>query len=55
MLISISTQEQDIIEILQSCLPYQDDSTNKIRLEVANQKLNDVREQLEMVVKKLQD
>lgn len=51
----ISTQEQDIIEILQSCLPYQDDSTNKIRLEVANQKLNDVREQLEMVVKKLQD
>lgn len=47
----ISTQEQDIIEILQSCLPYQDDSTNKIRLEVANQKLNDVREQLEMVVK----
>ena len=51
----ISIQEQDIIEILQSCLPYQDDSTNKIRLEVANQKLNDVREQLEMVVKKLQD
>ncbi|MDU1673452.1 MAG: helix-turn-helix domain-containing protein, partial [Veillonella sp.] len=51
----ISTQEHDIIEILQSCLPYQDDSTNKIRLEVANQKLNDVREQLEMVVKKLQD
>lgn len=51
----ISTQEEDIIDILQTYLPYQDDSTNKIRLEVANQKLNDVREQLEMVVKKLQD
>ena len=51
----ISTQEEDIIDILQTYLPYQDDSINKDRLEEANQKLQDVREQLEMVVKKLQD
>ena len=50
----ISTQEKDIIDILQSFLPYQDDSINKDRLEEANQKLRDVREELEMVVKKLQ-
>ena len=50
----ISTQEKDIIDILQSFLPYQDDSINTNRLEEANQKLQDVREQLEMVVKKLQ-
>ena len=36
----MSTKEQQVQEM-----------TNKIRLEVANQKLNDVREQLEMVVK----
>ena len=51
----ISTQEEDIIDILQTYSPYQDDSINKDRLEEANQKLQDVREQLEMVVKKLQD
>ena len=50
----ISTQEKDIIDILQTYLPYQDASINKDRLEEANQKLQDVREELEMVVKKLQ-
>ena len=50
----ISTQEKDIIDILQTYLPYQDDSINKDRLEEANQKLRDVREELELVVKKLQ-
>ena len=50
----ISTQEEDIIDILQTCLPYQDDSINKDRLEEANQRLKAVREQLESVVKKLQ-
>lgn len=50
----ISTQEKDIIDILQTYLPYQDASINKDRLEEANQKLQDVREELELVVKKLQ-
>ena len=50
----ISTQEEDIIDILQTYLPYQDDSINEVSLEAANQKLQDVREQLELVVKKLQ-
>jgi len=50
----ISTQEKDIIDILQTYLPYQDDSINKDRLEEANQKLQAVREELELVVKKLQ-
>ena len=51
----ISTQEEDIIDILQTYLPYQDVSIDKNRLDEANQKLQDVRDQLEMVVKKLQD
>lgn len=50
----ISTKEEDIIGILQTCLPYQDDSINMDRLEEANQKLKDVREQLELVVRNLQ-
>ena len=50
----ISTQEEDIIDILQTYLPYQDVSIDKNRLDEANQKLQDVRDQLEMVVKKLQ-
>ncbi len=50
----ISTQEEDIVELLQSCLPYQPDYKYKIKLDEANQKLQDIREQLESVVKKLQ-
>ena len=50
----ISTQEEDIIDILQTYLPYQDASIDKSRLDEANQKLKDVRCQLEMVVKRLQ-
>ena len=48
------TQEEDIIDILQTYLPYQDVSIDKNRLDEANQKLQDVRDQLEMVVKRLQ-
>ena len=50
----ISTQEKDIIEILQSCLSYQDDARHGIELEAANRKLQDVKAQLEIVVRKLQ-
>ncbi|MDU5254233.1 MAG: AraC family transcriptional regulator, partial [Veillonella sp.] len=50
----ISTQEEDIIEVLQSCLPYEHDTRHKLELEEANQKLQDVRAQLEVVVRKLQ-
>ena len=50
----ISTQEEDIVELLQSCLPYEHDSSYKFKLEEANQKLQAVRDQLESVVKKLQ-
>ena len=50
----ISTQEEDIIDILQTYLPYQDVSIDKNRLDEANQKLQDVRDQLEMVIKRLQ-
>ena len=50
----ISTQEEDIVALLQSCLPYEHDSSYKLKLEEANQKLQVVREQLESVVKKLQ-
>ena len=50
----ISTKEEDIIDILQTCLPYQDESINKDRLEEANQKLKAVREQLELVIRNLQ-
>jgi len=50
----ISTQEEDIIEVLQSWLPYEHDTRHKLELEEANQKLQDVRAQLEVVVRKLQ-
>ena len=33
----ISTQEEDIVELLQSCLPYQPDYKYKIELDEANQ------------------
>lgn len=50
----ISTQENDIMEILQSCEPYKDDFIYSLELKDANQKLQDVKEQLEIVVRKLQ-
>jgi len=49
----ISTQENDIMEILQSCVAYRDDSVYSLELKQANQKLQDVKEQLESVVRKL--
>ena len=49
----ISTQENDIMEILQSCVAYRDDSVYSLELNQANQKLQDVKEQLESVVRKL--
>ena len=50
----ISTQEQDILELLQSFLPYQPDSSRyKADLDVANQKLKAVTTQLENVVNSL--
>ena len=50
----ISTQEQDIIEILQSCIPYYDDSRYKIERDEANQMLQEIKEDLESVVRKIQ-
>ena len=38
----ISTQEEDIIELLQSCLPYQPEARETVELDEANQKLEDV-------------
>ena len=49
----ISTQEEDIMELLQSCLPYQSEVVQKVELEEANQKLEDVKAQLEAIVSKL--
>ena len=49
----ISTQENDIMEILQSCVAYKDDSVYSLELKHANQRLQDVKEQLESVVRKL--
>ena len=49
----ISTQEKDIMNILEACGPYKADSLYSLELESANQKLQDVKEQLEIVVKKL--
>lgn len=49
----ISTQEKDIMKILEACGPYKADSLYSLELESANQKLQDVKEQLEIVVKKL--
>ena len=46
----ISTQEQDIIELLQSFLPYQPDTRYKADLDEANQKLKAVAIQLENMV-----
>ena len=47
----ISTQEKDIMKILEACGPYKADSLISLELESANQKLQDVKEQLEIVVK----
>ncbi len=49
----ISTQEADIVELLQSCLPYQPEVRQQVELEEANQKLEDVKAQLEAIVSKL--
>ena len=49
----ISTQEEDIIELLQSCLPYQSEARERVELDEANQKLADVKAQLEAIVSKL--
>ena len=49
----ISTQEADIMELLQSCVPYQPEVTQKFELEEADQKLEDVKAQLEAIVNKL--
>ena len=49
----ISTQEEDIMDLLQSCLPYQPEARQKVELDEANQKLEDVKAQLEAIVSKL--
>ena len=49
----ISTQEEDIVELLQSFLPYQSEVRQRVELEEANQKLEDVKAQLEAIVSKL--
>ena len=49
----ISTQEEDIIELLQSCLPYQPEARETVELDESNQKLEDVKAQLEAIVSKL--
>ena len=49
----ISTQEADIVELLRSCLPYQSEVRQQVELEEANQKLEDVKAQLEAIVSKL--
>lgn len=49
----ISTQEADIVELLRSCLPYQPEVRQQVELEEANQKLEDVKAQLEAIVSKL--
>ena len=49
----ISTQEQDIIRILESFVPYHDDLQYKVELDKANQKLQTVKKQLKSVVEKL--
>ena len=49
----ISTQEEDIMDLLQSCLPYQPEARQKVELDEANQKLEDVKAQLEVIVSKL--
>ena len=49
----ISTQEEDIMELLRSFLPYQPEVRQQVELEEANQKLEDVKAQLEAIVSKL--
>ncbi len=49
----ISTQEQDIIRILESFVPYRDDLQYKVELDKANQKLQTVKKQLKSVVAEL--
>ena len=49
----ISTQEQDIIRILESFVPYHDDLQYKVELDKANQKLQTVKKQLKSVVAEL--
>ena len=49
----ISTQEQDIIRILESFVPYRDDLQYKVELDEANQKLQTVKKQLKSVVEEL--
>ena len=49
----ISTQEEDIMDLLQSCLPYQPEARERVELDEANQKLADVKAQLEAIVSKL--
>ena len=49
----ISTQEQDIIRILESFVPYRDDLQYKVELDEANQKLQTVKKQLKSVVAEL--
>ena len=49
----ISTQEEDIMDLLRSFLPYQPEVRQQVELEEANQKLEDVKAQLEAIVSKL--
>ena len=49
----ISTQEQDIMRILESFVPYHDDLQYKVELDKVNQKLKAVATQLENVVNSL--
>ena len=49
----ISTQEEDIMDLLQSCLPYQSEAREKVELDEANQMLEEVKVQLEAIVSKL--
>ena len=46
-------KRSDIIELLQSCLPYQSEARQKVELDEANQMLEDVKAQLEAIVSKL--
>ena len=41
------------MDLLQSCLPYQPEARERVELDEANQKLEDVKAQLEAIVSKL--
>ena len=41
------------MDLLQSCLPYQPEARETVELDEANQKLEDVKAQLEAIVSKL--